>query len=406
MSTEAQVEKLLTQAGWLRALAVSLLHSRPDADDAVQEVWAAALRAPPDQERPARPWLAQVLRNVVRSSARRARSERERDREAAQLEAEKAAPAAEGVLARMETQRRMAELVMALEEPYRTTLLLRYYEGRAAVDIAREQDVPAGTVRWRINEGLRRLRERLDEQAGGDREHWSRALLPLAGPSLNVHRPRLPGVLKVASVATAGAGAAWLALAMHAPQRGAGAALDFHHLHAPRPPSEHRTTKEEEAMKNERLKQAAVFFGVVLPSLAAGADGATQGAALEQSVIAACLELHEKGYECRDVFVDVMLDMHLAKSGRKVTPAERAKLRERAMAEAVDNGKASLERRQERCKVMVGQMGEKPKKTAESRTPKLKACYAEQDCKARVACMAPIIEELMGAEMHATPPRP
>src|SRR3954451_695526 len=96
MSTEAQVEKLLTQAGWLRALAVSLLHSRPDADDAVQEVWAAALRAPPDQARPARPWLAQVLRNVVRSSARRARSERERDREAAQLEAEKAAPAAEG----------------------------------------------------------------------------------------------------------------------------------------------------------------------------------------------------------------------------------------------------------------------------------------------------------------------
>src|SRR4051812_40066862 len=178
----AELDALLSQAGWLRALAVSLLQSRPDADDAVQEVWAAALRSPPDEGRPARPWLAQVLRNVVRSAARRTRSERDRDREAARLVEGSAAPPAEGVLARMEIQHPVAELVMALDEPYRTTLLLRYYEGRAAVEIARDQDLPPGTVRWRINEGLTRLRQRLDQSSGGDRARWSAALAPLAAP--------------------------------------------------------------------------------------------------------------------------------------------------------------------------------------------------------------------------------
>jgi RNA polymerase sigma-70 factor (ECF subfamily) len=411
MPTDAEVEKLLTQAGWLRALAVSLLRSHAEADDAIQEVWTAALRSPPDLSRPPRPWLAQVLRNVVRSAARRTRRERDRDREAARLEADNAAPAAEGVLARMETQRRIAELVMALDEPYRTLLLLRYYEGRAAVDIAREQDLPAGTVRWRISEGLRKLRERLDEQADGERERWTRALLPLVGTAPPHPQPRAPGggatALKLAALATVGAGAAWLAIAKHAPRSEADAQrLDFGHSHAAPTPSDRKTRPEEEQMRNERLKQAAVFFGVVLPSLAAGADGATQNVALEQSVTAACMELHERGNECREQFVDVMLDLHLAKSGKKVTPAERAKLRERAMAEATESGTASVERRRARCKAMASQMGEHHKKTAESKGPALKACYAETDCNARVACLRPILDELLGGETKASPPKP
>ena len=86
MQDNPGLETLLGQADWLRALAISLLGSRPDADDAVQEVWTAALRSPPDQTRPARPWLAQVLRNVVRARARHSGRRRAHESEAALAE--------------------------------------------------------------------------------------------------------------------------------------------------------------------------------------------------------------------------------------------------------------------------------------------------------------------------------
>src|SRR5205823_1008819 len=56
-----------------------------------------------------------------------------------------------------------------LAEPYRTAVLLRYYEELSAAEIARRTEVPAGTVRWRLKEGLDRLRRQLDERSGGRR---------------------------------------------------------------------------------------------------------------------------------------------------------------------------------------------------------------------------------------------
>src|SRR6185369_2529638 len=131
-------------------------------------------------------------------------------------------PAADAVLERMQLHRRVAELVMALEEPYRTTLLLRFYEGRAAVDIAREAGVPEGTARWRISEGVRRLRERLDQEPGG-RPRWAGLLAPLAAPSQTPSSGpaaagvgRLPLWLGAAVVTGAlGAAAVWLVRAHH-----------------------------------------------------------------------------------------------------------------------------------------------------------------------------------------------
>src|SRR5690242_12747238 len=151
-------EMLVAHAGWLRRVAVCLLHDEADADDIIQEAWEAALRSPPDPTRPMRPWLAQVVRNAVRSTRRA--SARRSTREAAAL-AETSAESAEVVLARLQLQERIARLMVELEEPYRTTLVLRFYDGHDSTEIARLCDVPAGTVRWRISEGVRRLRARL-----------------------------------------------------------------------------------------------------------------------------------------------------------------------------------------------------------------------------------------------------
>ncbi|MFT3772036.1 MAG: sigma-70 family RNA polymerase sigma factor [Minicystis sp.] len=172
-------EALLEHAAWLRRLAGSLVHG--DADDLVQETWLAALRSPPADDRPARGWLAEVVKNAARMRARAAGRRTRRETESASL-AEDAAPSPEVLLDRLEAQRRLAELVADLAEPFRSTLLLRYFEGLSAAEIARRQGVPAGTVRWRLKEGLDRLRVALDRESGGDRKRWCLLLAPLAGP--------------------------------------------------------------------------------------------------------------------------------------------------------------------------------------------------------------------------------
>src|SRR6185436_18438084 len=83
---------------------------------------------------------------------------------------------------RIEAQRLMLEELAALEEPFRSTLVLRFQDELAPAEIARRLGIPAGTVRWRIHEGLSRLRARLDARPGG-RESWLHACAPLLLPA-------------------------------------------------------------------------------------------------------------------------------------------------------------------------------------------------------------------------------
>ena len=128
-----------------------------------------------------------MLRNAFRTRLRRQARRQHREQQAG--EATEAPPLAEEVLARTQLHRQIAELMAGLEEPYRSVLLLRFYEGRDSLEIGRMYGVAAGTIRWRVNEGLRRLRERLDEQEGG-LQRWRGLLLPLAAEP----RPTAPGV--------------------------------------------------------------------------------------------------------------------------------------------------------------------------------------------------------------------
>ncbi len=186
---------LLDHAVWLRSLAASLVGDRATADDLVQETYAAALRRPPAADRPVRPWLARVLRNAARF---RWRSDVNRSRREAALASvqEEATPTSAELLERHEVQQLLARLVGELEEPYREAILLRFAEGMAPKDIARRLGIPAGTARWRISEGIARLRTRLDAIHEGDRKAWLAALSPL------IARPVTNGAL-VAIVALA-----------------------------------------------------------------------------------------------------------------------------------------------------------------------------------------------------------
>jgi len=70
--------------------------------------------------------------------------------------------------------------VSALEEPYRSTVLLRYGEELTPAEIARRYGLPAGTVRWRLKQGLDRLRVEMD-RAQGSRRAWAGLASPAYG---------------------------------------------------------------------------------------------------------------------------------------------------------------------------------------------------------------------------------
>ena len=65
-----------------------------------------------------------------------------------------AMPTSAELLESVETQRMLADEVIALREPYRSTIVLHYVEGLSSAEIARRLDLAPGTVRQRLKHAL------------------------------------------------------------------------------------------------------------------------------------------------------------------------------------------------------------------------------------------------------------
>ncbi len=169
----------MAHAPFLRRIARALIGDEQAAEDLVQETWLSVMQHTPVQRGRMRQWLAAVLRNKA-NNLRRAKSRRSlHEEEAARPEA----VAAQDASRRLEVQRRVLERVLSLDEPYRTALHLRYYEGLPPREIALRLDVPVKTVKTRLARALVRLREQLDSECQGNRNLWMSALIPLGAPT-------------------------------------------------------------------------------------------------------------------------------------------------------------------------------------------------------------------------------
>jgi RNA polymerase sigma-70 factor (ECF subfamily) len=167
-------DALLAESAWLRRLARRLVRDEARAEDAVQDTLVAALERERAGRVPGRPWLAAVLRNSVRFDARSGARRAAREAHAAAPDA----PPPDEVVARLEAHRRLVEAVLALEEPYRTALALRFLEGLPPRAVARRTGVPVKTAHTRIDRALAKLKERLD-RSFGRRDTWCAALAQL-----------------------------------------------------------------------------------------------------------------------------------------------------------------------------------------------------------------------------------
>jgi RNA polymerase sigma-70 factor (ECF subfamily) len=169
---DRDLDALLARAPRVRALARGLCSDAAAQEDLTQEALLVALQRPGGEAAP----LAWFRRVIERLSVDRARSEgarRRREQRAARAEAQ---PSTLDMLARADLQRRLVEEVLALAEPYRSTLLERWFEERSPEEIARRLGVPASTVRTRLARGHALLRERLERREG---KNWMSALAAL-----------------------------------------------------------------------------------------------------------------------------------------------------------------------------------------------------------------------------------
>lgn len=180
------VDRLLANARWVKALAVRLVADDAAADDLAQETWLRALERPPRDattERSLRAWLRRVVERFALQRRRHDEAAASRERAAAAREAQSDVA---DVVAHAELHRRVVDAVLALEEPYRATILLRFFEDEPPARIAERMHVPQKTVYTRLQRALERLRARfeVERRPGGELHAWIAPLaIPLATPA-------------------------------------------------------------------------------------------------------------------------------------------------------------------------------------------------------------------------------
>lgn len=174
-----EIEGLEQRAEWIRALARELAGSDHEAEDLAQDAWVIALTHGDIRAESWPGWVASVLRNLARMRWRGARRRDERERSAARPESQ---PPASDPVEQLDAHEAVVRAVRALDEPYRETVLLRYFTGLPPRAIASRLGIPVDTVDTRLRRALAKLRHRLDENHRGDRGAWLSLFAPLLGP--------------------------------------------------------------------------------------------------------------------------------------------------------------------------------------------------------------------------------
>ncbi len=170
-------DALISHTGFVRDLAFRLLRDAHEAEDVVQQVFLTAMRRPPETDRPLRPWLQRVAHNLA-IDAHRSRGRRERSERIAALDDTLDPSTDVGSLESARSE--LAASVLSLAEPYRTAVVMRFYDELSPGAIARRLDVPVETVRTRIKRGVAQLRGRLHGEDDEKRQLWAGLLARLA----------------------------------------------------------------------------------------------------------------------------------------------------------------------------------------------------------------------------------
>lgn len=148
---------------------LQLLRNREDALDVAQEATLRVLTSLSrfDADRPLRPWLLRITRNLVHDRWRR-RQHRTDVPLSEELLAEPESVDPERRLERLERQRLVWCELAALPDEAREIIVLRDYRDLSYAEIAEVLDVPLGTVMSRLHRARTKLGDRVRAALGGE----------------------------------------------------------------------------------------------------------------------------------------------------------------------------------------------------------------------------------------------
>ena len=193
-SSEGPPEGARERAAWafelwgceLLAFVDRLLGDLNEAEALTQEAFCRLVASDADFENPAklRAWLYRVARNLAYDWSKRHKPLLTSSLEDGETSAlEESSPSSGASLIELDDELRAMRCALAsLDEPYRSTLVLRYLEQWSYAEIALHEEVSESALRTRVQKGLEMLRVRLAEQpapASHPAEHESRTRLPL-----------------------------------------------------------------------------------------------------------------------------------------------------------------------------------------------------------------------------------
>jgi RNA polymerase sigma-70 factor, ECF subfamily len=132
------------------------------ADDIVQETFIRAWRHLPQlgaDDRPIRPWLFRVARNLLIDADRAARSR------PMTVQAETTDQAGTDAGLKQVLDRELVSAALQRLSPaHRTVLVETFYHGGSTAAVARQLGIPHGTARSRLHYALHALRQQLQEE--------------------------------------------------------------------------------------------------------------------------------------------------------------------------------------------------------------------------------------------------
>lgn len=137
--------------------------AQDDVDDVTQEVFLRAWSSLDQLDKADRfgPWVAQIARNMGHSWRRRRRLRRQGEVEGVHHFESDAPPLPAETAENNQSIRMLRHALDDLAPEIRLLLSLHYLEGCSYRQISRCLDIPVATVRWRLMQGMRRLRSRL-----------------------------------------------------------------------------------------------------------------------------------------------------------------------------------------------------------------------------------------------------
>lgn len=142
---------LLERVRCVRALARAIASETASGEDIARDTLLQALERGPESDEPLPHWLARTVRSLAQRARRAAGRRTRRERAAARPEA---LPPTSELVERAWLQRTLVESVVALDEPYRSIVLLRYFEDLPPREIARLRGASVRTVQTQLGRGL------------------------------------------------------------------------------------------------------------------------------------------------------------------------------------------------------------------------------------------------------------